>query len=322
MDLKKLGQTDLRVSRIALDTWNFGGLVDEADAIRLIDRCLELGINYYDTSNVFGNGLAEEVLGRALRGRREHVVLATKVGVKVEQDDAPLSRSAIRGAIESSLRRLGTDYLDLYYLQQPDPKTPVDETMSAMDKLVAEGKIRYTGVSNFASWQVVQLLWSSSNCGYPRISVSQPLYSIVVRDIEHDYLSCCKEFGIAVVAYNPFAGGLLRTTSSPVVRRPERFTGDGLYLDGYSHPLLLAAVEKLSSIAEQAGMSLDSLALRWLLSRSIVDSVLLSASHLHELETYLSACQEASLPSDVLEACEQVHRGLDDPALGRDAVGV
>jgi aryl-alcohol dehydrogenase-like predicted oxidoreductase len=321
MDFRKLGRTDLKVSRLALDTWNFGGLVDEADALRLIDRCLELGINYYDTSNVFGEGLAEEVLGRALRGRREQVVLATKVGFKASQDDAPLSRAAIGRAIESSLRRLGTDYLDLYYLQQPDPKTPVDETMSAVDKLVAEGKIRHAGVSNFASWQVVQLLWSSSQRGYPTISVSQPLYSIVVRDIEQDYLSCCKEFGIAVVAYNPFAGGLLSKTSLPMVRRPKRIAGDGLYLDGYAHPSLLAAVEKLSLIAEQAGISLDSLALRWLLSRSIVDSVLLSASSLHELETYISACQETSLPSDVLEACEQVHRGLDDPTLRQDALG-
>jgi aryl-alcohol dehydrogenase-like predicted oxidoreductase len=319
MDFRKLGQTDLRVSRVALDTWNFGGLVDESDAIRLIDRCLELGINYYDTSNIFGNGLAEEVLGKALRGRREHVVLATKVGVRAGQDDAPLSRTAIRMAIEGSLRRLGTDYLDLYYLQQPDPETPVDETMSAMDALVAEGKTRHIGASNFASWQVVQLLWSSSRRGYPTISVSQPLYSVVVRDIEHDFLSCCKEFGIAVVAYNPFAGGLLSAMSSPVVRHPKRIAGDDFYLDGYSHPSLLTAVEKLSSIAEQAGMSLDSLALRWLLSRSIVDSVVMSASSSHELETYLSACQEAPLPSEVLEACEQVHRGLDDPTLQRDA---
>lgn len=321
MDFRNLGQTGLRVSRVALDTWNFGGLVDEADAMRLIDRCMEFEINYFDTSNVFGNGLAEEMLGRVLNRRRQHIVLATKVGCMVGQDDAPLSRSAIRGAIESSLRRLKTDYVDLYYLQQPDPVTPVDETLSTMDALVSEGKVRHVGVSNFASWQVVQLLWASSGHGFPAITVSQSLYSVVVRDIEHDYLSCCKEFGIAVVAYNPFAGGLLGAASLPVGENSARILGDVLYLDGYSHPSLLAAVEKLSSIARQAGMSLSSLALRWLLSRSMVDSVALSASGLHELELYLGACQEGSLPSDILEACDQVHEGLDDPTLRWDASG-
>jgi aryl-alcohol dehydrogenase-like predicted oxidoreductase len=183
MEYRNLKGTDLNVSRACFGTMTFGGQVDEELAGRMVDRCLEAGVNFFDTANVYTKGASEELLGRALRGRRREVVLASKVGMKV--GDAPgekrLSREAITRALEDSLRRLQTDYLDLYYLHQPDYGVPLEETLEALDGLVRQGKVRYTAASNYASWQTVRMLNIAERSGYRPASVAQQMYNLLAR---------------------------------------------------------------------------------------------------------------------------------------------
>jgi len=167
MEFRTLAKTGLRVSRLSMGAMTFGGQVQEQQAIHMVDRCLDDGINFFDTANVYNQGQSERILGKALKGRRHNAVLATKVRGKMgeEPDDVGLKRPAIRKAIDESLKRLGTDYVDLYYLHQPDWDTPVAETLAAMDELVREGKVRFPATSNYASWQILQMLWLSENRG-------------------------------------------------------------------------------------------------------------------------------------------------------------
>jgi len=310
MEFRTLGRTDLKVSRISMGAMTFGGQVSEAEAVRMVDRCMEWGINFYDTANAYNQGRSELVLGKALRGRRHNVILASKVGWKVgeEPDEAGLKRPAIRHAIETTLKRLGTDYLDLYYLHQPDWNTRIEETLAAMDELVTEGKIRYPATSNYAAWQLVQMLWISGNRGFVPATVSQPMYNILARGIEQEYLACCGEFNIAVVVYNPLAGGLLsgKHSQGQPPAAGTRFDGNRLYLDRYWHPQYFAAVARLQDIAAAAGMPLPVLAFRWLMSQPVVDSVILGATRMDHLEENFAACQGPPLAGDIIEQCDAV----------------
>ena len=189
----------------------FGSQAAEAAAMRMIDRSIECGVNFFDTANVYNRGASETMLGKALKGRREKVVLASKVRGEMGKgaDESGLSREAINRAIDESLRRLGTDYLDLYYLHMPDYAVPLDETLSAIENLVRAGKVRYPAASNYAAWQMVQMLWIADTEKYRPVRVTQPMYNLLARGIEQEYLPMCREFGISTVVYNPLAGGLL-----------------------------------------------------------------------------------------------------------------
>ena len=314
MEIRALAKTDLKVTRISMGTMTFGNQVSETDGVRMVDRCLEAGINFFDTANVYNNSLSESILGKALKGRRHNVVVATKVRGKMgeEPDDAGLSRPAIRKAIDASLKRLQTDYVDLYYLHQPDWNTPIEETLSSMDELVRDGKVRYPAASNYASWQVVQMLWISENHGYTPPTVSQPMYNLLARGIEQEYLACCKKFGISVIPYNPLAGGLLTGKHKPqeAPAPGTRFDGNKMYQDRYWHSDYFAAVEQVADIARRAGMSVVALAFRWLLSQPAVDSVILGASRMEQLEENLKLGQGAPLSDEVLKECDAVWEKL------------
>jgi 1-deoxyxylulose-5-phosphate synthase len=287
----------------------FGSQVQEHEAIQMVDRCLQAGINFFDTANVYNGGVSETILGKALRGRRHLVILATKVGQKVgaDPDDAGLSRAAIRKAIDGSLKRLGTDYIDLYYLHAPDWNTRIEETLATMNALAEEGKIRYPATSNYASWQILQMLWHCENRGYAPPTIGQPIYNLLARGIEEEYLAFCKEYGIAVISYNPLAGGLLAGKHSLQVPPPygTRFDGNEFYRKRYWHAHNFEAVMQLQDIARRAGISIINLAFRWILGRP-VDSVLLGASSREQLEENISACQGPPLSADILEACDTV----------------
>lgn len=314
MEFRTLGKTGLQVSRLAMGTMTFGGQVPEADAIRLVDHCLEQGITFFDTANAYNQGKSEIILGKALRGRRHQVVLATKVRNKMgeEADDVGLKHPAIRKAIDASLKRLGTDYVDLYYLHAPDWDTRIEETLHAMEDLIREGKVRYPAVSNYAAWQVVQMLWHCDNHGYAPPAVTQPMYNLLARGIEQDYLACCKEFGIATVVYNPLAGGLLTGKHLPesAPAPGTRFDGNKMYLDRYWHAAYFDAQQQVSAIASRASMSTIALAFRWLLTQAAVDCVLLGASNMAQLEENLKACEGPALDEDVLKACDAIWEKL------------
>lgn len=314
MEYRVLQGTNLRVSRASFGTMTFGAQADQATSTRMVDQCLEAGVNFFDTANMYNQGRAEIVLGQALGNRRSQVIVASKVRNRMGDapDDVGLSRAAIRKALDASLKRLGTDYLDIYYLHWPDNDTPLDETLEAMDEAVRFGKVRYPAVSNYAAWQVCEILWVSEKKSYQPPKISQPMYNVVARAIEDEYLPFCKRFGVSVIPYNPLAGGLL-TGKQSRERGPiegTRFDKNTLYLGRYWHDDYFAAVEELRTVACDAGKSLVELALQWLLGREQVDSVILGASRLEQLAENLRAFEAGRLDDATLARCDEVWKRL------------
>lgn len=314
MEYRTLTNTDLSVSRASYGTMTFGSQTDEDAARRIVDRCLDAGVNFFDTANVYNQGLSETILGKALQGRRAKVVLATKVRGKMGEGvgESGLSRAAIHKALDASLQRLQTDYVDIYYLHQPDYDVPIEETLAAMDELVRAGKVRWPAVSNYAAWQVGEILWLAEKKGFRPPWISQPMYNLLARGIEEEYLPFAKRFGIAIVPYNPLAGGLL-TGKHARERGPlagTRFDGNRMYQDRYWHADDFAAVEELRALARDAGKTLVELAFQWLLNQPQVDSIILGASRLEQLEENLKACEGGKLDQAVLEKCDAVWKRL------------
>ncbi len=209
MDSINLKHTGLTVSRICFGTMTFGGQTSEPDARKMIDLCRDRGVNFLDTANAYNLGTSEEILGRILQGHRQDWILATKVRNKMGEgpDMAGLSRAAIFRAIDDSLRRLRTDYVDLYYLHLPDYAAPIEESLDAMNELVKAGKVRYVATSNYSAWQMVEMFWISERKGYPPPLLSQPMYNLIARGIEQEYLPMCRRYDVSNIVYNPLAGG-------------------------------------------------------------------------------------------------------------------
>lgn len=313
---RNLKQTDLRVSRLCFGTMTFGGQSDQNAASAMISLCFEAGINFFDTANAYQAGRSEEMLGRALEGRRGEVILASKVGMKTGEgpDQQGLSERAIVRAVEESLRRLRTDYLDVYYLHQPDYATPLEETLGAMEALVRAGKVRYPASSNYSSWQATRMLWLAEQNNYQPIVVTQPMYNLIARGIEQEFLPMAKEFGVSTVAYNPLAGGLLTGKHQEQSVTPgTRFDDNRMYQDRYWHAENFDAVARLRTVAESAGRTLTSVALNWLLHHTPIDGVILGASRLEQLRQNLAACDEGPLPAEVVGACDEVWGMLRGP---------
>jgi aryl-alcohol dehydrogenase-like predicted oxidoreductase len=286
---------------------------DEAASARMVDLCLDHGVNFFDTANAYSNGAAETMLGNILKGRRDKIVLASKVRMKMGDGpgESGLSRAAMLRAIDQSLARLQTDYLDLYYLHAPDWAVPIEETLETMDRLVRAGKVRYPAISNYAGWQVCQMLWISEKNGYRPPLISQPVYNLLARGIEQEYIPMCRQFGIAMVVYNPLAGGLL--TGKQQRQRPlpgTRFDKVPMYIDRYWHPAYFDAVDELRGIAEKAGRSMIDLSLNWLLHHTPTDCVILGASTPEQLQQNLDAFGRGPLTEDTLTACDAVWQKL------------
>jgi 1-deoxyxylulose-5-phosphate synthase len=299
--------------RAMLGTMTFGAQVNEAVAASMVDYAITRGFNVIDTANVYAGGESERILGRVLRGRRDRVRLATKVGIKVGDGatDAGLSLAAITKAVEDSLRRLQTDYLDLYYLHQPDYAIRPEDTLEAMDRLVRAGKVREIGASNFAGWQVCRLLWVAERAGWLPVRVVQPLYNLLARGVEQEFLPACRAFGLTVVAYNPLAGGLLTGKHNPVAPLAgTRFETMPIYKDRYWHCANFDAVNQLADASRLGGRSLISTALNWLLHHAKVDSIVLGASRLDQLEQNLAALNDGPLPAELVAVCDEVWNHL------------
>jgi 1-deoxyxylulose-5-phosphate synthase len=286
----------------------FGGQADEAASTSMVDACLEAGINFFDTANAYTQGHSEEILGRILKGRRDQVVLASKVGMQKSDDPSlnGLSRTAITHAVEGSLKRLQTDYLDLYYLHAPDYDTPLEESLAVMGELVQAGKVRYVTASNYASWQMCRMQWLAEQERIPRVTVTQPMYNLIARGLEAEYLPMCQELGLSTVVYNPLAGGLL--TGKHQRQAPEtggRFDNNTNYLARYWYDTNFDAVEELAGACTQAGRSMVSTALGWLLHHTAADCLILGASRLEQLQENLKATEEGPLSDGLLAACQR-----------------
>jgi aryl-alcohol dehydrogenase-like predicted oxidoreductase len=312
-----LKQTDLTVSRIVLGTMTFGGQADERTSARILAKAMDAGINFLDTANAYNKGVTEEILGKLLDGRRHRFILASKVFNKMGEgpDESGLSRAAIFKGVEESLKRLRTDYLDIYYLHQPDWKVPIEESLAAMEELVKQGKVRYPASSNYAAWQVVQMQEVARREGYKPAVITQPMYNLLARGVEQEYLAMNEVYDLSTVVYNPLAGGLLTGKHDRSKITPgTRFDNNRMYQDRYWHEDMFDAVEALQRVAEQDKRTLVSLSLNWLLRHTSVDCVILGATKVEQLESNLRSLEEGPLSENALRACDVVWYALRGPA--------
>ncbi len=313
MQTRQLPHTDLTVSRACFGAMTFGGQTDEPTARRMVDLCIDRGINFFDTANAYNKGQSEIVLGNVLKGRRNKVILGSKVGMATgfPADASPLSKKSILANIDASLERLQTDYLDLYYMHLPDYKAPIEETLEAFDEVVRAGKVRYPATSNFAAWQVLEAIDLSCKHGYKPPYVSQPMLNLLARGIEQEYIPFCKKYGVSLIVYNPLAGGML--TGKQHRDRPiagTRFDNNQMYLDRYWHPAYFDAVDEIQKIAEKAGRSAIDLSFNWLLYHTPSDVVLIGSSKLEQLEQNLDVFDRGPLAPETVAALDQVWQNL------------
>jgi aryl-alcohol dehydrogenase-like predicted oxidoreductase len=293
------------VSRLCLGTMTFGLQCDEPTSVAILDRAAEGGVDFLDSSDAYPlggdlatRGVTEEILGRWLRGRRDRFIIATKCFVPTGPApfDGGNSRKHILDAVEASLRRLQTDYIDLYQLHGYDPATPIDETLGALDDLVHQGKVRYLGCSNFLTYQLVRAVGRTETLRLARLDCVQPRYNLLFRQIEREMLPYCREEGIGVIPYNPIAGGLLSGKHSRANPPPEstRFTlgtAGKMYQDRYWHDREFDTVEALRGLADEAGVSLVTLAVAWVLANPAVTAPIIGASRPEQLDASLAAAE-------------------------------
>ena len=316
MEYVSLGCSGMQVSRLCMGTMTFGDQADEALSIQMVNRALDEGINFFDTADLYQTGLSEEILGKALRGKRDDVIVATKVfnPMGPGPNDKGLSRKHIIQAMEDSLRRLDMDYVDLYQLHQPDYSTRLEESLAAMDQLVREGKTRCVGISNYAAWQICQGLWICDKRNLAPLVSVQPMYNLLARGIDQELLPFCREFGLGVMVYNPLAAGLLtgKHTKGQPPAVGTRFAAKEMYRDRFWHDKLFDATEQLKAAADGFGLTMVELSLRWVLAQPDVTCLIVGASKMEHLDANLIACREP-LPVGAAEECDKVWEELRGP---------
>ena len=310
MQYRTLTGTGATVSRICLGTMTFGDQLNEADSIRMTHRTLDAGVNFVDTADIYVNGVSEIITGKALKGKRNGIVLASKVCNQVGEyklKDVGLSRWHVIKGVEASLKRLDTDCLDIFYLHKPDYNTPIEETLAAFDMLVKQGKVIYVGMSNFAAWQTCQALWICDKRNYSPPVVTQQVYNLITRGIEQEFVPFCKEFKLGLVVYNPLAAGLL-TGKHNLNKGPidgTRFQLNKDYFGRYWNENNFNALSEIMDIAKKADKTPTELAFQWIASHDYVDSILIGFSKTEHLEQNLTAW-EGNLDDDALKACDEV----------------
>jgi len=299
MEYRTLGQTGIQVSRLSLGTMSFGREADEETSAAMFHRCRETGINFFDTANVYANGRSEEILGRLIADCRDEIVLSSKVGFPLGEDvnARGLSRRHIVLSVEASLKRLRTDRLDLYFLHTFDPRTPIEETLRALDDLVHQGKILYPAVSNWAAWQIATALGISARTGLARFECIQPMYNLVKRQAEVEILPLAQAERMGVITFSPLGGGLLTGKYSPT-HRPEqgRLIEDTLYKTRYGDPTYYEIAERFAAHAKEHGVHPASLAVAWVTSHPAVTAPLIGARNVEQLDMSLAALDVPMTP--------------------------
>lgn len=298
-----LAKRDGERARAALGTMNFGRRTTAREATRIVHAALERGVLVFDTANAYEDGESERILGEALRTRPEPSIVVTKVGARrVRGRPEGLAPSVLRGAALESRSRLGRDALDVLLLHQPDPQTPLRETLGELSALAREGVVRAWGLSNFASWQILDATHLAEALELPRPRLAQQLYNLLVRELEVEYLPFARAFGLHTAVYNPLAGGLLRAELGS-----SRFRKNRLYVERYFTERLRAEAAAYDSIARDAGLDLATLAVRFLDANRDVDSVVLGPATLEQLEGSLGALEAPLLDPAVLASCAAQH---------------
>jgi aryl-alcohol dehydrogenase-like predicted oxidoreductase len=313
MNYRTLGWTGLRVSPLCLGAMMFGsiGNTDHEDSIRIIHRALDAGINFVDTADMYSYGESEEIVGKALKGRRDHVVLATKVHVAMGSDpnEQGNSRRWVIQECENSLRRLGTDWIDLYQIHRPDQSTDIDETLGALSDLVHQGKVRYIGSSTFPAADIVEAQWVAERRGRERFVCEQPPYSLLVRGIEGEVLPTTERYGMGAIVWSPLAGGWLSgryraNMEAPKSKRSQRIP-NRYDMSAPANQLKLEAAEKLAILAEESGMTLIHMALAFVIRHPAVTSAIIGPRTMEHLESQLGA-DEVMLSDEVLDAIDEI----------------
>jgi len=322
MRYRRFGHTGLFVSELTLGTMTFGGgsgwwtaigALQQAAVEELIGRALDAGVNMLDTANVYSEGESETLVGAALKTLnrpRDQVMVATKVRARMGPgpNQIGLSRNHIMAAIDASLRRLGTDYVDLYQVHAPDPDTPIDETLGALDSIIQSGKARYIGCSNFQAWQLANALWTSDRLGLARFDSVQPRYNLLFREIEHELFPLCEDKGVGVIVYNPLAGGFLtgkHRRGAPPADNTRFAVAGKLYLDRYWNEASFEAVERIRNFFEARKKSLTHVALAWVLKQRAVTSAIVGATSAEQLRDALGYV-DLELDRDELDRCDGV----------------
>ena len=320
MKYRKLGRTGLMVSEICLGTMTFGNQIDETESIKLMKSAMASGVNFIDTADMYVDGRTEEIMAKGLKGERNSVVLATKVGAwrsGPSVNDIGLSRKHIMQGIEESLRRLGTDYVDIYYAHTPDETTPIEETLRTFDDLIRQGKVRYIGCSNFCAWELCKALWVSDQHNLARFECIQPPYNLITRSIDDELLPLCASEKVGVCVFNPLAAGLLTGKYDPN-KPPPKETRFGNERQGkvYSERYWLAnnftAIARLKEISQQHNRSMAQFALAWILNNETITSVICGANSIKQLEENLGAT-DLKLTEAELAVCDEVWHQFRPP---------
>src|ERR1700722_6766277 len=301
MDYRRLGNSGLKVSEICLGTMTFGHGTDTAEAERIVQTSLDAGVTFFDTADGYSDGASETMLGRALGARRREAVIATKGfnAMGPGPNDSGMSRVHIMNAVEDSLRRLGTDYIDLYYIHHVDIQTPLEEMLRAFDDLVRHGKVRYTACSNYEAWRLMEALWISDSKGLARFDAYQPQYSLVVRDIEEELVPACALKGLGMVVWSPLAGGYLSGKYQPGERAVagSRSAENWAFPTRFFHPQHEAILTELLAIAKELGRSAAQVAVRWVLDQPQVASAIVGARTSEQFSDTLG-CRGWVLPDE------------------------
>jgi aryl-alcohol dehydrogenase-like predicted oxidoreductase len=309
MEYRKLGRTGLKVSEICLGTMTFGHGADMAETERVVGKSLDAGVIFFDTANGYNNGESETMLGRALGKRRREVVIATKVFNPMGSgpNDSGMSRLHIMQAVEDSLRRLGTDYIDVYFIHHVDTQTPLEEMLRAFDDLVRQGKIRYTACSNYEAWRLMEAVWISDSKGLARFEAYQPQYSLVVRDIEEELVPACALKELGMVVWSPLAGGYLTGKYQPGQRSVagSRSAERWAFPTRFFHPDHEAILAELLAVSRDLGRAPAQVALRWVLEQKMVASAIIGARHAGQLDDTLAA-SGWQLPADARKRLDTV----------------
>jgi aryl-alcohol dehydrogenase-like predicted oxidoreductase len=329
----------------------FGRQVEEKESIRIIHLALDAGVSFLDTADMYVNGVTEEIVGKAIKGKRDQIVLASKGGhvrklgkrwgdqkdsgpidlarprpfhawpghEDVGPNDMGLSRKHLMQAVEGSLKRLDTDYLDIYYAHMPDYDTPLEETLRAMDDMVHQGKVRYLACSNFRAFQLCKALWLSDKYNLARWDCTQPPYNLLTRDIEYELLPLCMEEGVGVCVFSPLAAGFLtgkyEKEKGPIEGARFSLAHKGYrYNQPYWNDSNFAAVEQFKKIAEEHGKRLSQFALAWVLSNQTITAVVCGATSIEQLQENMAAT-EITLSQEELDACDEVWHQLRPPKL-------
>jgi aryl-alcohol dehydrogenase-like predicted oxidoreductase len=316
MEYLELAGVPVPLSRLVLGTMTFGDTAELEPARSMVDAAIDAGVTSLDTANGYAGGRSEEIVGALLRGRRDKVVLATKAGIHPGDagDAALLSAVGLRRSLEASLRRLDVDSVDIYYLHRPDRTVPLSETLSTLADFVREGSVGAIGVSNYSAWQIADILQVGAEVGAPKPVLAQQMYNLIARRLEDEYTEFASTHGVDTIVYNPLGAGLLTGRYSSAQLPAEGRFGSaaiaGAYRDRYWNQRNFEVVDELSTIAAEAGVTLPALAIRWLLSKPVVSSVLIGGSRVEQIEETIAAADAGPLPDDVVARCDRAGEPL------------